>query len=328
MKLSCFNAHQRVVHGICFSAGAKHVYTVDTGFLLKGVSHVSDKKHSAACLDGSKAQADLVMEGGRERYRLRNDIGGFEVIDFQTIEKVLVGGRWFMSDKIREIILREDGRYVIRQAGKRKRRTKTVIPAKRVKIIHQTIHSACEAVPSDLFFEGEISPSVGKVMDVIVPVVYVGELVPAEAAHEASNASAELLEETIPSLLPTDMVRERTDTHAGLVVADGDDSQEEFGDFNYEAYDNDNSDTEAVGGDVMVASGSAGGNPLGDSFVDIEGKIDPRSSEEVRSLIFTKIPNAKTAIAMHKSEIAMHTSEIVRHEEEIKYWGLVINSYK
>ena len=99
------------------------MYTVDTGFLLKGVSHVSDKEHSAVCLDGSKAQADLVMEGGRERYRLRNDIGGFEVIDFQTIEKVLVGGRWFMSDKIREIILREDGRYVIRQAGKRKRRT-------------------------------------------------------------------------------------------------------------------------------------------------------------------------------------------------------------
>ena len=128
-----------------------------------------------------------------------------------------------------------------------------------------------------LFFEGEISPSVGKVMDVTVPVVYVGELVPAEVAHEASNASAEivsLLEETIPSksvmeetLTPTDMVREKPNTPAGLVVAAGDDSEEEFTDFNYEAYDNDNSDMEAEGVDVMVTSGSAAGNPLGDSFV-------------------------------------------------------------
>ena len=328
MKLSCFNAHQRVVHGISFSAGAKHVYTVVTGFLLKGVSHVSDKEHSAACLDGSKAQADLVMEEGRERYRLRNDLGGFEVVDFETIEKVLLGGRWFMSDRVREIVLREDGRYVVKQAGKRKRSAKTTIPAKRVKIHNQTTHSVCEAVPSDVFFEGEISPSVEQVTDVTVPVVFVGGLVPAEVAHEASNASAEivrLLEEIIPSksvmeetLTPTDMVREKTNTHAGLVVAAGDDSEEEFTDFNYEAYNNDNSDMDVEGGDVMVTSGSAAGNPLGDSFVDTEGKIDPRFAEVVRSIVLTKIPNAKTAIAMHQLEI-------VKLEEEIKDWERVIN---
>ena len=328
MKLSCFNAHQRVVHGISFSAGAKHVYTVVTGFLLKGVSHVSDKGHSAACLAGSKAQADLVMEEGRDRYRLRNDLGGFEVVDFETIEKVLLGGRWFMSDRVREIVLREDGRYVVKQAGKRKRSAKTTIPAKRVKIHNQTTHSVCEAVPSDVFFEGEISPSVEQVIDVTVPVVFVGELVPAEVAHEASNASAEivrLLEEIIPTkivreetLTPTEMVRGKTNTHAGLVVAVGDDSEEEFTDFNYEAYDNDNSDMEVEGVDVMVTSGSAAGNPGGDSFVDTEGKIDPRYAEVVRSIVLTKIPNAKTAIAMHQLEI-------VKLEEEIKDWERVIN---
>ena len=336
MKLSCFNAHQRVVHGISFSAGAKHVYTVVTGFLLKGVSHVSDKGHSAACLAGSKAQADLVMEEGRDRYRLRNDLGGFEVVDFETIEKVLLGGRWFMSDRVREIVLREDGRYVVKQAGKRKRSTKTTIPAKRVKIHNQTTHSVCEAVPSDVFFEGEISPSVEQVTDVTVPVVFVGELVPAEVAHEASNASAEivrLLEEIIPTkivreetLTPTEMVRGEPNTHAGLVneelVAGGcvDDSEEEFIDYDYEAYDDDNSNMEAEGvRDVMVTSvGSVAGNPGGDSYVDTEGEIDLRFGKVVRSILLTKIPNAKNAIAMHKLEIG-------KLEEEIKGWERVIN---
>ena len=112
------------------------------------------------------------------------------------------------------------------------------------------------------------------------------------------------------------------------MVAAGDDSEEEFTDFNYEAYDEGDSDMGVEGVDVMVTPGAAAGNPMGVSFVDPEGKIDLRFAKAVKSIILTKIPNAKTAIAMHTSEIAMHTSEIARHEEEIKYWELVINSYQ
>jgi hypothetical protein len=67
-----------------------------------------------------------------------------------------------------------------------------------------------------------------------------------------------------------------------------------------------------------VTSGSAAGNPLGDSFVDTEGKIDPHFAEVVRSIVLTKSPNAKTAIAMHQLEI-------VKLEAEIKDWERVIN---
>ena len=308
-KLSCFNAHQRTVHGVCFSDGAEHVYTVDTGFFLKGVGQASDQ-HSAVCLAGSRAQAELVMKAGRERYRLRNDNSGFEVIDFSTIEKVLVNGRWYLQDKTTEIICREDGRYVIRGGGKIKRGTKPVSPEKTVKNNNEN-YSVSKAIPSGLFFQGEISPSVGKVIDVTLPVVYVEELVPAKAAPETSNATAELLEETV--------------VHAGLLVTDGDDGQEEVGVSHYEACDNGNGAKEATSGDLMVASGLLVGRG---SFIDIEGEIDPWSAEEVRSLIHTKIPNARAAIVMHTSKIAMHSAEIVRLKKEIEYWGLVINSYK
>jgi hypothetical protein len=336
MKLSCFNAHQRVIHGVSFAAGAKHVYTLVTGFLLKDVINVSGKGHSAVCLAGSKAQADLVMEEGRDRYRLRNDLVGMEVVDFETTEKVLLGGRWFMLDGVREIVLREDGSYVVKQAGKRKRSAKTTIPAKRVKVHNQTTHSVCGAAPSDVFFEGEISSSIEQVVDVDVPVVFVSGQSPAEVAHKEDNASAEivrLLEEIIPTkivreetLTPTEMVRGEPNTHAGLVneelVAGGcvDDSEEEFIDYDYEAYDDDNSNMEVEGvRDVMVTSvGSVAGNPGGDSYVDTEGEIDLRFGKVVRSILLTKIPNAKNAIAMHKLEIG-------KLEEEIKGWERVIN---
>ena len=65
-----------------------------------------------------------------------------------------------------------------------------------------------------------------------------------------------------------------------------------------------------------------------DSFIYIEDEIAPQSAATARSLIHTKIPDARAAILMHKSKIEMHSAEIVRLEGEIEYWELVTNSYK
>ena len=291
--LSCFNAHQKTVHGICFNDGASHVYTGDTGFLLKGVSHASNH-HSAMCLAGSRAQAGSVMKAGRERYRLRNDKSGFKVIDFSTAEKVLINGRWYLPDKTTEIICREDGRYVIRGGGKIKVETKPVNPEKK-----NNNFSVSKALPSGLFFEGEIPRSVGKVINVSLPVVYLKKLVLAKAAPETNKATTEMLEETVG--------------HVGLVVTNG------------EAFDNEDGDKEATSCDLMEASSLLLGI---DSFIYIEDEIAPQSAATARSLIHTKIPDARAAILMHKSKMEMHAAEIVRLEGEIEYWELVTNSYK
>ena len=293
--LRCFNVHQKTVHGICFDDGASHVYTGDTGFLLKGVSHANNY-HSAMCLAGSRVQAEFVMKAGRERYRLRNDKSGFKVIDFSTAEKVLINGRWYLPDKTTEIICREDGRYVIRGGGKIKVETKPVNPEKKNNNEH---YSVSKAILSDLFFEGEIPRSVGKVINVSLPVVYLKKLVLAKAVPETNKATTEMLEETVG--------------HVGLVVTNDD------------AFDNEDGDKEATSCDLMEASSLLLGI---DSFIYIEDEIAPQSAATARSLIHTKIPDARAAILMHKSKIEMHSAEIVRLEGEIEYWELVTNSYK
>ena len=79
-KLSCFNAHQKKIHGVCFDDGASHEYTAGTGFYLKGLKHARNH-HSDLCLAGSRTQAKSVMRAGRERYRLRNNQTGFKVVE-------------------------------------------------------------------------------------------------------------------------------------------------------------------------------------------------------------------------------------------------------
>ena len=341
MKLSCFNAHQRVIHGISFADGAKHVYTLATGFLLKDATNVGGKGHSAMCIAGSKAQSEIVMEEGRARYRLHNDLVGLEVVDFENMEKVSLGGRWFMPDGLREIVLREDGNYVCKQAGKRKRSAKPTMPSKRVKVHEKTTHTVCGVAPSDVFFEGDISSFIEQVAAVDVPVIFVGEQSPAGVAHEEDNASTEIvrLEENIPTEIvreetntPTEMVRGESNTHAGLVneelvIGDcNDDSEEEFFDYDYEAdgdeeeNDADNSILEVeVIRDVVVASAeSVVGNPEEDSSDDSESETDFRFVEVVQSILFTKIPDAEHAISMHKRKIE-------KLEKQIEAWKHVIN---
>ena len=335
MKLSCFNAHQRVIHGISFADGAKHVYTLATGFLLKDATNVGGKGHSAMCIAGSKAQSEIVMEEGRARYRLHNDLVGLEVVDFENMEKVSLGGRWFMPDGLREIVLREDGKYVCKQAGKRKRSAKPTMPSKRVKVHEKTTHTVCGVAPSDVFFEGDISSFIEQVAAVDVPVIFVGEQSPAGVAHEEDNASTEIvrLEENIPTEIvreetntPTETVRGESNTHARLVneelVTGGcvDDSEEEFVDYDYEADDANNSNMEVEGAkDVMVTSAeSVAGNPGEDSYDDSESETDPRFTEVVRSILLTKIPDAENAISMHKWKIG-------KLEKQIEAWKHAIN---
>jgi hypothetical protein len=199
MKLSCFNAHQRVIHGISFADGAKHVYTLATGFLLKDATNVGGKGHSAMCIAGSKAQSEIVMEEGRARYRLHNDLVGLEVVDFENMEKVSLGGRWFMPDGLREIVLREDGNYVCKQAGKRKRSAKPTMPSKRIRVHEENTHTVCGVAPSDVIFEGDVSSFIEQVAAVGVPVISVGEQALAVVTHEENNVPTEIvrLEENI-----------------------------------------------------------------------------------------------------------------------------------
>ena len=96
MKIGCFNSHQRVMHGIDFSDGAKHVYTTSTGFVLKDSVTFGVKEHTVMCLAGSEAQSKLVMKEGRTRYRLHKGLGGMEIVDFPNVEKLEIGGRWYM----------------------------------------------------------------------------------------------------------------------------------------------------------------------------------------------------------------------------------------
>jgi hypothetical protein len=119
MKIGCFNSHQRIMHGISFSDGAKHIYTTSTGFVLKDSVKFGVKEHTVMCIAGSEAQSKLVMKEGRTRYRLHKGLGGMEIVDFPNAEKLEIGGRWYMPGGLREIVLRQDGIYVCELAVKR-----------------------------------------------------------------------------------------------------------------------------------------------------------------------------------------------------------------
>ena len=356
MKISCFNAHQRVIHGISFADGAKHVYTIATGFVLKDATNVGVKGHTAMCIAGSKAQSKLVMEEGRARYRLHRDLVGLEVVDFQNIEKVAIGGRWYMPGGLREIVLREDGTYVCKQAGKRKRMSKTTIPSKRIRVHEENTHTVCAVAPSDVIFAGDVSSFIEQVAVVDVPVIFVGEQALAVVTHEEDNVPTEIVreEENIPTEdvreeanIPTEVVREEANIHAGLVNEDlvtedcDDDSEEEFVDYDYDAdvddeeNDADNSIMEVeVIRDVVVSSAEpVVGNleeednsqnafvesgQMNDSSDDSESEFDFRFVEVVQSLLFTKIPDAEHAILLMRRKIE-------KLEKQIEAWKHVIN---
>ena len=356
MKISCFNAHQRVIHGISFADGAKHVYTIATGFVLKDATNVGVKGHTAMCIAGSKAQSKLVMEEGRARYRLHRDLVGLEVVDFQNIEKVAIGGRWYMPGGLREIVLREDGTYVCKQAGKRKRMSKTTIPSKRIRVHEENTHTVCAVAPSDVIFAGDVSSFIEQVAVVDVPVIFVGEQALAVVTHEEDNVPTEIVreEENIPTEdvreeanIPTEVVREEANIHAGLVNEDlvtgdcDDDSEEEFFYYDYDAdvddeeNDADNSIMEVeVIRDVVVSSAEpVVGNleeednsqnafvesgQMNDSSDDSESEFDFRFVEVVQSLLFTKIPDAEHAILLMRRKIE-------KLEKQIEAWKHVIN---
>jgi hypothetical protein len=130
-------------------------------------------------------------------------------------------------------------------------------------------------------------------------VVHLEKLVLPIAVPETNKATSEMLEETVG--------------HVGLDVTNDD------------AFDNEDGDREATSCDLMEASSLLLGI---DSFIYIEDEIAPQSAATARSLIHTKIPDARAAILMHKSKMEMHAAEIVRLEGEIEYWELVTNSYK
>ena len=309
-KLSCFNAHQKKIHGVCFDDGASHEYTAGTGFYLKGLKHARNH-HSDLCLAGSRTQAKSVMRAGRERYRLRNNQTGFKVVDFSKSDKVLIRGRWYLPDRSTEIICREDGRWVIRGGGKIKMGPKLVNPEK---VKNNTEHLSVINTPNDLFYQGEIPESVGKVINVSLPVVYMEDPEPAKAAPEKNKVPTEKA--------TTEMVEETGVPVGALVTNDGhaDDSV-----FSGEALDNEDGDSEAISRNLVEASSLLLGK---DPSIYIEAEIVPQCSATVRSLIHTKIPNARAEILMHKSKINMHSAEVRRLEEEILYWEIVINSYK
>ena len=300
MKMSCFNAHQRIIHGISFADGAKHVYTIATGFVLKDATTVGVKGHTAMCIAGSKAQSKLVMEEGRARYRLHRDLVGLEVVDFQNIEKVAIGGRWYMPGGLREIVLREDGTYVCKQAGKRKRMSKTTIPSKRIRVHEENTHTVCAVAPSDVIFAGDVSSFIEQVAVVDVPVIFVGEQALAVVTHEEDNVPTEIVREE--ENIPTEDVREEANIHAGLVNEDlvtgdcDDDSEEEFFDYDYDAdvddeeNDADNSIIEVeVIEDVEVSSAepvvrNSEEDNLQDAFVD-SGHMDDLSDDSESELV-------------------------------------------
>ena len=135
MKIGCFNTHQHNIHGVDFSDGAKHIYTAASGFAMRDSTIDGAKGHTAICTAGSVAQSKLVMKAGRSRHRLSKGEGAFEVVDMQTVDKVQIGGRWYMQGGAREIVLRHDGVFVCEPAEKlkRKRKSKTESPVKKTK---------------------------------------------------------------------------------------------------------------------------------------------------------------------------------------------------
>ena len=187
-------------------------------------------------------------------------------------------------------------------------------PVNPEKVKNNTEHFSVINTPNDLFYQGEIPESVGKVINVSLPVVYMEDLEPAKAAPEKNKVPTEKA--------TTEMVEETGVPVGALVTNDGhaDDSV-----FSGEAFDNEDGDKEATSCDLMEASSLLVGM---DSFIYIEDEIAPQSAATARSLIHTKIPNARAAILMHKSKIKMHSAEVGRLEKEIMYWELVINSYK
>ena len=291
MKISCFNSHQRIMHGISFADGAKHIYTTTTGFVLKDATTLGVKGHTAMCIAGSKAQSKLVMEEGRARYRLHRDLVGLEVVDFQNIEKVAIGGRWYMPGGLREIVLRQDGTYVCELAGKRKRMSKPTTPSKRIRVHEENTHTVSAVAPSNVIFEGDVSSLIEHVAVVDVPVILVDEQALAEVTNEEEN-------------IPTEVVIEEENIHAGLVNEDlvtedcDDDSEEEFVDYDYDAdvddeeNDADNSiievevieDVEVSSAEPVVGNFEEEEDNLQNAFVE-SGHLDDLSDDSESELV-------------------------------------------
>ena len=270
MKIGCFNSHQRVMHGIDFSDGAKHVYTTSTGFVLKDSVTFGVKGHTVMCLAGSEAQAKLVMKEGRTRYRLHKGAGGMEIVDFPNVEKLEIGGRWYMQGGLREIVLRHDGVYVCELAGKlkRKRVSKPKSPAKKLKVHEEITHTVSAVAPSTVVYEGDGSSLTEHIEVVDLPVILVDEQAHAGVSDEEESIPTEVVieEENIHS----DGVNEEGSIHAEVVNEDlgnddcEDDSGDEFVDFDYEADSDDEgneSDDSVIEVEVVEDGGVSSGEP-------------------------------------------------------------------
>ena len=186
-------------------------------------------------------------------------------------------------------------------------------PVNPEKVKNKNEHFSVINTPNDLFYQGEIPQSVGEVISVSLPVVYMGELEPAKAAPEKNKVPTEKA--------TTEMVEETVVPVGSLVTNDG---HEDDSVSSGEAFDNEDGDSEATSCNLVEASSLLLGK---DPSIYIEAEIAPQSAATVRSLIHTKIPDARAAILMHKSKIEMHAAEVGRLEKEIMYWELVINSY-
>ena len=190
MKIGCFNTHQRVIHGVDFSDGAKHIYTAATGFAMRDSIIVGAKGHTAICTAGSDAQSKLVMKAGRSRHRLHRGEGAMEVVDMQTAAKVQIGARWYMQGGLREIVLRQDGVFVCELAEKlkRKRKPNTESPVKKLRGHEKIIHTVSASAPNTIIYEGEVPVIIGNMADVQLPII-----VEAEDMHAAVSDGEDIL---------------------------------------------------------------------------------------------------------------------------------------
>ena len=267
MKIGCFNSHQRIMHGINFSDGAKHIYTTATGFVLKDSVTFGVKEHTVMCLAGSEAQSKLVMKEGRTRYRLHKGVGGMEIVDFQNVDKLEIGGKWYMQGGLREIVLRHDGVYVCELAGKlkRKRMSKPKSPAKKLKVHEEITHTVSAVAPSTVVYEGDVSVFTEHIEDVDLPVILVDEQAHAVVSDEEESIHTDVVNEE--ESIHSDVVNEEESIHAE-VVNEGlgntdceNDSGDEFVDFDYDA----DSDDE--------------GNESDDSVIEIESDEEEEVSD-------------------------------------------------
>ena len=139
-----------------------------------------------------------------------------------------------MQGGLREIVLRHDGVYVCELAGKlkRKRKTKTESPAKKLRVHEQITHTVSASAPNTVIYEGVVPVIIGNIEDVDLPVIEVEEM-HAVVSDVEESIHAEVVNDSIDIIDLGD-----TDCE--------DDSGDEFVDYDYDVDADDEEDDSEV----------------------------------------------------------------------------------